>query len=253
MDWDNLNNNILPISGVNINQALLPFMMIFFAFTGWEVAASTSEEFKNPNRDFPRAMIMSFIAACFLYFAMAFIVQNTKITGSYEASFVSIAEIVFGQSGKIAVSILAAVIIFANLMGAIWAVSRMVLSLSRENYLPFNLKKSENGSPISSVLITSSALLIVLSMDWLEVLDINKMLSIAGQNFLILYGITGIALFKLSENNLEKFLSAITIAIAIVSILLFLQGSSIFYPVCLSATAMIIWYFKKKNKAISQI
>jgi amino acid efflux transporter len=90
-------------------------------------------------------------------------------------------------------------------------------------------------------------------MDWLEVLDINKMLSIAGQNFLILYGITGIALFKLSENNLEKFLSAITIAIAIVSILLFLQGSSIFYPVCLSATAMIIWYFKKKNKAISQI
>ena len=250
MDWNNISRNTIPVSEVTISKVFLPFMMIFFAFTGWEVAASTSEEFKNPNRDFPRAMIISFIAACFLYFAMAFIVQNTKITGAYEASFVSIAGIVFGKSGKIAVSVLAAVIIFANLMGAIWAVSRMVLSLSRENYLPVKLKTSENGAPVSAVLITSIALLIVLSMDWLGFLNINKMLSIAGQNFLILYGITGLALLKLSHKNLEKLLSAVTIAI--VSILLLLEGSSIFYPACLSVTATIIWYFRKKNKTVCQ-
>ena len=241
MDWNNISKNTVSISEMNISKVFLNFMMVFFAFTGWEVAASTSEEFKNPNRDFPRAMIMSFIAACFLYFAVAFIVQNTKITGAYEASFVSIAGIVFGQSGKIAVSVLAAAIIFANLMGAIWAVSRMVLSLSRENYLPVKLKTSKNGSPVSAVLITSIILLIVLSMDWLGFLNINRMLSIAGQNFLILYGITGLALLKLSNKNLEKLLSAVTIAI--VSILLLLKGSSIFYPGCLSVTAIIIWHW----------
>ena len=157
---------------------------------------------------------------------------------------------VFGQSGKIAVSVLAAVIIFANLMGAIWAVSRMVLSLSRENYLPVKLKTSKNGSPVSAVLITSVILLIVLSMDWSGFLNIKKMLSIAGQNFLILYGITGLALLKLSNKNLEKLLSAVTIAI--VSILLLLESSSIFYPGCLSVTAIIIWYFTKKNKTVCQ-
>ena len=249
MDWANIAQNTSPILEVDVNQVLLPFMMIFFAFTGWEVAASISEEFKNPKRDFPRAMIISFVAACFLYFSMAFIVQNTEITGSYEASFTSIAEIVFGKSGKIAVSILAAIIIFANLMGAIWAVSRMILSLSREGYLPFNLKTNGNGSPISAVLITSAILLIVLSMDWLQLLDINEMLSIAGQNFLILYGITGFALFRLSQSGLEKILSAMTILI--VAILLFLQAVSIFYPICLSVAALIIWYFKKKNNITS--
>ena len=250
MDWNNISKNTVPVSEVSISKVFLPFMMIFFAFTGWEVAAGTSEEFKNPNRDFPRAMIISFTAACFLYFAMAFIVQNTKITGAYEASLVSIAGVVFGQSGKIAVSVLAAVIIFANLMGAIWAVSRMVLSLSRENYLPVKLKTSETGAPVSAVLITSAALLIVLSMDWSGFLNINRMLSIAGQNFLILYGITGLALLKLSDKNLEKLLSAVTIAIVL--ILLLLEGSSIFYPACLSVTATIIWYFRKKNKTVCQ-
>lgn len=244
MDWANIGHDIAPISEMDIGQIFLPFMMIFFAFTGWEVAASTSEEFKNPGRDFPRAMIISFIAACFLYFSMAFIVQHTDITGSYEASFTSIVGTVFGKSGKIAVSVLAAIIIFANLMGAIWAVSRMVLSLGRENYLPFQLKTNANGAPVSAVLLTSTVLLIVLSMDWLAVLDINKMLSIAGQNFLILYGITGVALFKLSQRSLEKILSAITISIVI--ILLFLQAVSILYPICLSIAALCIWYFKKK-------
>ena len=251
IDWSNAGENMPPILEVRIDQAFLPFMMIFFAFTGWEVAASTSEEFKNPNRDFPRAMIMSFAAACLMYFAMAFVVQNTAITGSYESSFASIAKTVFGESGEIAVSVLAAVIVFANLMGAIWAVSRMVLSLGREDYLPLKLQTTGNGSPVHAVLITSCVLLAVLTTDWLGILDISKMLSIAGQNFLILYGITGLSLFKLSNNNFEKILSTITIAV--VSILLFLEGSSIIYPASLSIAAVTIWYFKKKPEPLKKL
>lgn len=246
IDWSGVGDNMVPVSEVKIERAFLPFMMIFFAFTGWEVAANTSEEFKNPSRDFPRAMIMSFVAACFMYCAMAFVVQNTTITGSYEASFASVTKIVFGESGRIIVSLLAAVIVFANLMGAIWAVSRMVLSLSRKGYLPLKLKTTEGGSPTSAVLITSCVLLTVLTTDWLGIFNISKMLSISGQNFFILYGVTGLALFKLSKNNLEKTLSVI--AIVIVSILLFLEGSSIVYPASLSIAAMAVWCFKKKRR-----
>ena len=241
VNWDNINDKIVPISEVRLERAFLPFMMIFFAFTGWEVAASTSEEFKNPERDFPRAMIMSFFAACLIYFAMAFVVQNTTITGSYEAPFVVIAGIAFGDNGRFVIVILATIIVFANLMGAIWAVSRMVLSLSRENYLP--LKTNKNGLPVSSVVITASILLGVLSAGQLEILDINRMLALAGQNFLVLYGITGLALFKLSKHILEKFLSAVTIVIVLT--LLFIQGVSVFYPIFLSIIAIIIWYIKK--------
>ena len=243
VNWENINDKIVPISAVRLEQAFLPFMMIFFAFTGWEVAASTAEEFKNPERDFPRAMVMSFFAACLIYFAMAFVTQSATITGSYEAPFVVIAGIAFGDHGRFVIAILATIIVFANLMGAIWAVSRMVLSLSRENYLPLTLKTNNNGLPVSSVIITAAILLGVLSAGQLEILDINRMLALAGQNFLILYGITGLALFKLSKHILEKLLSVVTILIVLT--LLFIQGVFVFYPICLSIIAIIIWYIKK--------
>jgi len=246
LDWGHINTNTSTLAEWDTRRIFAPFMMIFFAFTGWEVAAGTSGELKNPERDFPRAMILSYFAAVAIYLAMAFVVQNTAITGAHEAAFTSIVGAVFGETGRVAVAMLATAIIFANLMGAIWAVSRMVLSLSRKNYLPIKLEIRENGSPVSAVLITSLVLFGVLSMDGLGVLSISRMLAIAGQNFLILYGVTGLTLLKLSAGFGEKLLALVTIGI--VFILLLVQGTSLFYPLCLIIAAWFAWHFSDGKK-----
>ena len=248
IEWDGMERNIVPLSRIEPDRVLLPFMMIFFAFTGWEVAAGLSEEFRNPERDFPRAMAISFAVACLLYFAMAFVVQNATVTGPYEASFASIIGTVLGNIGKIAVAFGAATIVFANLMGAIWAVSRMVFSLSRENHFPVALKKRKGGTPVSAISITSLSLLSVLSLDFLKLLDIDTMLSIAGQNFLILYGITGLSMLKLSKNHPERILSSLSIFI--VAVLLVIQGIAIFYPVFLSVVALAVRYAAKTRDQV---
>ena len=67
---------VLPAGGwSSLDLALLaaPFMMLFFAFTGWEVGAGIAEEFKNPQRDYPLAMILSFGLATALYLALSLI------------------------------------------------------------------------------------------------------------------------------------------------------------------------------------
>lgn len=248
IDWNQPAYPIRPLADIDLNQVFLPFMLIFFAFTGWEVAANTAEEFKDPARDFPRAMVMSFIAACLIYFAMAFVVQNVPISGSYKAPFVSIVGQVLSDKGEWAVALLAGVIIFANLLGAIWAVSRMIFSLDREGYLSFALAVNKNGSPTSSVVVTMVGLLLVLLLDWVGVLGINQMLSLAGQNFFILYGIVGLALFRLAGNFAEKVLSMVTVVIVLG--LLSMQGVSVFYPLGLSVAALIIWYCKKRGYRI---
>ncbi|MGR3985255.1 MAG: amino acid permease [Gammaproteobacteria bacterium] len=241
IDWGNVRGNFAPLSEITPSVLFLPFMMIFFAFTGWEVAAGTSEEFRNPGRDFPRAMAMSFVIACSVYLAMAFVVQNVPITGSYEAAFVPIAGAVFGAAGGFVIAILAAVIIFANLLGALWAVSRMVFSLSREGYFPFTLRANRNGSPVSSVAITALVLLLVLSLDWLGALNIKQMLSLAGQNFLILFGIASMALLRLSKSVWERCIAVLTVFAVIA--LVVMQGSSVLYPVFLAVLGMGIWRF----------
>jgi len=214
IDWTAAESRIVSLSSLDVSTAMLPFMMIFFAFTGWEVAAGLSEEFRDPARDFPRAMVLSFVAATALYTGMAFVVQHSVTAMSPEAAFVSIADQVFGTYGSLSISLIATTIIFANLLGAIWAVSRMVYSLSRERYLPFKLNVTSSGVPISSVLLVSTVILAVLIGDRLQLVNIRDMLSLAGQNFMILYGLGGIALFRLTPDRIERAIAAVSIVLA---------------------------------------
>ncbi|SDQ19943.1 amino acid permease [Pseudovibrio sp. Tun.PSC04-5.I4] len=237
IDWSSVAQTTRPFSQVQPAALVAPFMMIFFAFTGWEVAAGISEEFKNPRRDFPRAMALSFVLACLLYFAMAFVAQNVVTESAGASIFAAIAENAFGRSGEVVISAIASLIIFANLVGAIWAVSRMLLSLSREGLLPLGIGYSGSGPSVTVLLLTSGALLLVLSLDWANLIAIETMLAVAGQNFLILYGLASLSLLRLSKALPEKLL-ALT-SIFIVGGILAYQGASLLYPVFLIVLGII--------------
>ena len=244
VDWESVPESILPAAEGSFERALLPFMMIFFAFTGWEVAAGTSEEFRNPSRDFPIAMVLSFVAATMLYLAMAFIVQVTPTAGAHQAPFVSIMLERLGPYGAIAMVLLAVTIITANLMGAIWAVSRMVYSLSRESVLPFKLSTDSAGRPLESVAVVVAALTIVLVLDLLRLMSIETMLGLAGQNFIVLYGMAAAALIALTHSLAERIL-AIS-AMVLVGYLVARQGYFAGYPLLLSMLAIVVWVVRGK-------
>lgn len=238
VDWTSGTSHVTPLTEINAATIFAPFMMIFFAFTGWELAAGLSEEFKNPKRDFPRAMFLSFIAACLVYFCMALTAQSVSITGSYEAAFASILAVSMGEKGRVVMGLLAGIIIYANLMGAIWAVSRMVYALSREGLLPLRLETTAKGVPLSSVLIVSLVLLAVVGADATGFLHVSMMLELAGQNFLLLYGVSGLALLKLSKRLFDRIAALVTVAL--VAALMIAQGQSLFYPVMLTLAGLLV-------------
>jgi len=64
-----------------MRQFGLAFMMVFFAFTGWEVSANLGEEFRNPRRDLPLAMALSFAVAVALYLVLALVVARAGEAG----------------------------------------------------------------------------------------------------------------------------------------------------------------------------
>ncbi|SLN19192.1 Inner membrane protein YjeH [Roseovarius albus] len=231
---------------IGFAQLSVPFMMIFFAFTGWEVAAGTSEEFRKPKRDFPLAMGLSFIAALVLYFCMAMIVHFTPIEDNYEAAFSYIMEAHLGAWGGILMSSLAVGIIIANLMGAIWAVSRMILSLSRERVVPLDFSADENGRPLKAVFLVLAVLLSVLSLDLLNILSIEKMLSLAGQNFIILFAVAAASLITLTSSLLEKIIGVV--AVCTIAMLLIQQDTDLLYPALLSLVAGFVWITQGKQR-----
>jgi amino acid efflux transporter len=214
---------------------LIPFMMLFFAFTGWEVGAGVTEEFKKPHRDFPIAMVGSFVIATSFYLAIAFVAQQTDLDGAYESPFVAIVEPILGSWGSAAVSATAVLLVFANLAGAIWGVSRLVFSLARENVIPRVFERTHGGSPRFAVVVVASTLLVVLVLDAIAGIGLPRLIGLAGQNFLILYGLTAAALFALSDRISHRLLSGAVIALCVA--LLLMQTLALLYPLALAALA----------------
>ena len=250
IDWTVATINIAPVMDISPSVVLAPFMMIFFAFTGWEVASSLSEEFRDPKRDFPRAMMLSFAIATALYLAMTFIVQTAPQIESHEAAFVEILGARLGAAGGLLVAAIATLVIAANLTGALWAVSRMVFALSREGHLFVRLKLNPAGAPVSSVILTSLIILLVLAADGMDLLNIEGMLAIAGQNFFILYGLAGFALFRHARHWGDQGVAML--AILVVTGLLVVEGlASLSYPVALALVGVVglsirLW-IRRKN------
>ncbi len=225
-----------------------PFMVIFFAFTGWEVAAGLSEEFRNPNRDFPLAMAISFSAILIIYIGIALLAQKVPLEGHYETAFAKIAAVALGAAAERMVSILAAIIVLANLSGAIWAVSRLVFSLSREGYLPKQVQASKSGAPWIAVLITSTTLYLIVILDWFGFFGLGRMLALAGQNFIILYGAAALSLFVLSSHFVEKLLALFSVCL--VTALVTMQGINAVYPSALIAIGLFVGWANERRMKI---
>lgn len=225
---------------VSFDPALVfaPFMLVFFAFTGWEVALSTTGEFTNPNRDVPIAVAVSFAVAVLFYGLCAFTVIAAGPGAFNAAPFVAILQPVLGQAAGFVIALGVLVLIAANLFAAFWAVSRMVLSVAREGALPIGLSMTRNGVPATAILVNCGVFLAVLGADAYGLVDIHGLISSAGQNFFLIYGISALALVRLGRRPIEKAFGLVSLAI--VAGLLIYAGKGLFYPLGLVAAALLV-------------
>jgi amino acid efflux transporter len=228
--------------------AIKPFMLLFFAFTGWEIGAGIGEEFINPKRDFPRAMVLSFGLVTGLYLAIAYVASRVDLSGHYEAPFLVFVAPVFGGYGATIVGSVAALIVLANLSGAIWGVSRLVFSLGRDGILPASLALTRGGQPVHAVIATTVLLSVILMAYGCDILNLETMIELAGQNFLTLYAIAALALFRLSQPVSVKITAIGVLAIAI--LLLIFQGAKLLYPLAALLVTILSVLVRSRMKRI---
>lgn len=231
---------LFPKSAEDFSKIWLVIPMIFFAFTGWEIGASITGEFKNPKDDLPIAMWASFFIATSLYLILAYVVQAADLNNDYVSPFSTIINTHYGYSGKLFIGATAAILIFANLCAASWGVSRMVYALAKEKMLPASFTNLINGQPRLALCSIITVFCAVVIIDWAGLIGINNLLTLAGQNFVFLYGICALSLFKLSQSNSDRVISVtgLLVCIAIVSF----QGINIIYPAIIIAIATVLYY-----------
>jgi basic amino acid/polyamine antiporter, APA family len=198
-------SNYNPFFPNGISGMLSGAAIIFFAFIGFNTVTIISEEVKNPKKNVPKAVILSFAVATLLYIGVAIVavgLLNWQVLGHSAAPLEAAIKVATDNIFVlefIAISALFATtsVILASIIGG----SRALFSMSRQDVIPGNLSRiSKRGIPIFTVLLSgiAIALIIIVASG-----NLNQLASIFNFGTLVTYFFINLSLIQLRRSRPE--------------------------------------------------
>lgn len=115
-------------------------LILFFAFGGGaEATLSATGEITNPQRTIPRALLLAVLFVMVIYVSIQVVAQGVlgdALALNKEAPLAEVAQIVFGEHGKLLLLSAAILSCFAMLLGDIFVTSRLPYAAARDGLLP---------------------------------------------------------------------------------------------------------------------
>ena len=166
-------------------------VLLLFAFSGWEAVASLGAEFKRPERDIPRAVILSVAIITVLYLAVAAATIGARVYGAPALDSVSVALLLSGGLGvgaQIIAAVVAVVVCVGTINAFIAGVARLGYALARDHAAPGWLTLlDQRGTPVAGVLLIGVFAEAGLLVSWLIGLDANFWLALPNTLVLLTY------------------------------------------------------------------
>jgi len=146
-----------------ITGIILAFVLIFFAFIGFEDMANVAEEVRRPHKTIPRAIILSVVITGVIYILVSLSVVrvlNWEELASSSAPLADVAHSVLGINGSITLSLIALFATASTVLITLVAGARILYGMAKSNSLPQFLGKihSKTKTPwiaVIGILITS--------------------------------------------------------------------------------------------------
>lgn len=225
-------------------EALPTVGLVYFAFIGWEMMAFTTEEFNNPQRDFPLMIAISFVIVVALYLLVSFAFQWVVPRSHPELENAPIAVMlstVLGNTSGRAISLVGILIVISNSIGGAWAFSRLIFSSAREGLLPAFLAKVDDhsGAPGNAVIATVVASAVISVLGITGVVSQAWLFEVAGISFFLSYLLAAVAYVKVSESQPARIFGLLTLLGVGAVFLSF--GTIILYPLAFFFLGMVFF------------
>lgn len=201
-----------------VNEIIGSLFFIAFAFSGWNAAVYAADEFKEPERNVPRAMLIGCLAVGALYLVVNFIfVANltpaqgtvvfkyddfTSLKGQFD-------QVTLGQAvmasllGPVAAKVMSAVmlLLFISAMSAMMLVGpRVYAAMAKDGFLPAFLAGKEGKPPTGAVVLQGAIALLLLFTH-----DVRSVLSNVGAIVVIFAALTVMGLFaRIGKSGAER-------------------------------------------------
>ena len=131
-------SNIANLFPIGISPVLFAALIFFFSYVGFTLILDVAGEVKNPKKNIPRALLISFIILISLYTLQAFMVAGVQ---PWNVPIGTVLEIIIThgllpQGAIVLIGILIAVAIASTIHPSYMAYSRDILMISREHLFP---------------------------------------------------------------------------------------------------------------------
>lgn len=245
-----MNLNPLFSPEVNSINGILSISIIApWAYIGFDTVTQSSEEFNFSHKKTTRIMIFSIVMGGFIYISLNTV--TASLIPWYE--FVNsqpiwatgyVVEELMGKTGLIVLGIALISAIISGIIGFYIASSRLLLAISRENFLPkwFKLVHKDYKTPINSIKFVLSVSLIA---PWFGRQALIWIVDMASIGAAIGYFYTCTSSLKLSlnkkDNKILKLISFMGTIISLIFIILLIVPGTEAYLGLESRIALTVW------------
>lgn len=152
--------------------------LIVWSYLGYENTSNVAEEFRDPERDFHRAVVISVLLISGLYLAVALVTVGTGayLVGGGVTPFAAMMSDAFGTYGGAVVAFLAVFVTFGTVNAYTAGMTRVYYAAARDGVFPKGLAKIDpgTGAPRRALLFLATLVLVSLVAFYLLNVDIES-------------------------------------------------------------------------------
>ena len=194
----------------NMKTLFMTAGLIFISYGGLTKIASVAEEIKNPSKNIPLGMILSFVIVTIIYVLVVFVTVGVLGNGllrpepaNYSLTPISdCANVFLGSFGKIILAIAALLAFISTANAGILASSRNPLAMSRDRLLPSMFEKVSKRfhTPYISIIFTTFFMISVILF-----LDLETLVKTASTIKILLFAFVNIAVIIMRESGIQNY------------------------------------------------
>ncbi|WP_296219412.1 L-methionine/branched-chain amino acid transporter [Pseudomonas sp. UBA2684] len=172
---------------------LLPAALgvMFWCFVGIEAFTHMGEEFKNPERDFPLALLFGVLLAGLVYWACSVAVLSFQAYGDVTtdaASLPRMLDLLLGDQARWIAATVGYLACFASMNVYMQGFARLIWSLADEGKLPAALaQRNQHGVPARALLLVILSCALCAGLANVLDLTVDDLIRYANGNFVVIY------------------------------------------------------------------
>ncbi len=178
---------------------------VYISYAGVTKVAAIAGEIKNPDRNLPRAMILSLFIMTTIYVSIAFVLVGNIPLGELEKDIkpiYTIANMLGGEYIGYAAAIIGVVTLISMANSGVLAASRFPFAMARHKLLPSFMSKihSKYLTPTSTIILTCTVMALVILF-----LDVEKIAKLASAFMVMMFILVNAAVIVLRETSAQWY------------------------------------------------